>query len=88
MSAPTQDDLAQAEHVDWTDEHEPWSTFKLKDGTLLKVKLVLQGVLRLKKCNPDGTPIYLINTANIVRAVDVPPQLRQKPRLPPQGQTM
>jgi len=27
---------------------------------------------RLKKYNPDGTPIYTINSQNIVRAVNIP----------------
>ena len=83
MSAPkqqriTQKDLAEAEDLDFTDEREHWNTYKLKDGTTLKVKLVLQGVKRLQKCDETGSPIYLIKSANIVRAVDVPHELKAK----------
>ena len=75
-----QRDLEQAEDVDFTEEKEHWNVYKLKDGTTLKIKLVLRGVKRLRKWNPDGSPIYMINSANIVRAVDVPKELRAKPK--------
>lgn len=85
MSVPkqqriTQKDIAEAEDLDFTEEHERWNTYKLKDGTTLKVKLVLRGVKRLQKCDPAGLPIYLINSTNIVRAVDIPKELKAKPK--------
>ncbi|MCK4478663.1 hypothetical protein KAU88_09100 [Candidatus Bathyarchaeota archaeon] len=76
----TQRDLAEGTEVDFTDEQEYWNTYKLSDGTTLKVKLVLNGVKRLKKCNPDGMPIYLIRSQNIVRTIDVPAKLKAKPK--------
>ena len=42
------------------------------------VKLVLIGVKRLKKFSPDGTPVYMINSQNVVRVTDVPKELRGK----------
>lgn len=77
----TQKDVAEAEDVDFAEEREHWNTYKLKDGTLLKIKLVLQGVKRLQKWNQDGSPIYLINSTNVVRAVDVPKKLKAKPKV-------
>ena len=76
----TQEDLAQADNVDFEEQEEHWNVYKLRDGTTLKVKLVLVGIKKLKKCNPDGTPIYLINAQNVVRAVDVPKELIAKPK--------
>lgn len=76
----TQKDLTEGTQVDFSEEQENWNTYKLKDETTLKVKLVLKGVLRLKKWNPDGTPIYLIQSQNIVRAVDIPEKLKAKPK--------
>ena len=77
----TQKDLAEADDIDFTDEREYWNTYKLKDGTTLKVKLVLRGVKRLKRWTADGSPMYLISSANIVRAIDVPKDLKSKPRV-------
>lgn len=76
----TQRDIAEAEDVDFAEEAEHWNVYKLKDGTTLKVKLVLRKVIRLQKSNPDGSPIYLINSQNIVRAVDIPEKLRARPK--------
>lgn len=85
MTAPrvpriTQKDLAEADDVDFTGEEEHWNIYKLNDGTTLKVKLVLQSVKRLKKWNIDGSPIYLINATNILRAHDIPKELKAKPK--------
>ncbi len=77
------EDIAQAENVDFEEVEEKWNIYKLKDGTALKVKLILMGIKRLKKHNPaDGTPIYLINAQNVVRAVDIPKELLAKPKEP------
>ncbi len=74
----TPEDIVEGEDVDFEEVEEHWNVYKLKDGTTLKVKLVLIGVKRLKKYNPDGTPIYIINAQNIVRAVNIPKELRLK----------
>jgi len=76
----TPEDLAEGEDVDFEEKEENWNVYKLKDGTTLKVKLILIGVKKLKKHNPDGTPLYMINTQNVVRAVDIPKGLMAKPK--------
>lgn len=81
MPAPiTPEDLAEGEDIDFEGEEEHWNVYKLKDGTTLKVKLILVGVKRLKKHNPDGGPLYVINSQNVVRAVDIPKGLMVKPK--------
>jgi len=44
-----------------------WTKVKLEDGTVLWIKLIVQSVLKLDKFNPDGTPIYFIQSTNIIR---------------------
>ena len=81
MSTPvTEEDIALGEELDWKDEKEFWNMYELGDGAVLKVKLVLKGVKRLKKYTPDGTPIYVISSENIVRVLSVPIELRAKPK--------
>jgi uncharacterized protein (DUF58 family) len=53
-----------------------WSTFRLGDGTTIKVKLVVKGARRLNKFEPDGTPMYAVDTENEVQVVDVPEALK------------
>lgn len=80
MSKISPKDLEEGEDLDFTEESEHWNTYKLADGTKLKVKLILRGVKRLKIHNPDGTPVYLINAMNVVRAIDVDKKLCAKPK--------
>ena len=78
--------FAGSVNLDFEEEEEHWNTYKLSDGSTLKVKLVLRGVKRLKRFEPDGSPIYVINSINVVRAINVPKELKAKPKeseLPP-----
>lgn len=76
------EDLASAVDVDFKEEKEYWNTYKLSDGATLKIKLVLRGVKRVKKFNPDGSPVYIINSMNVVRTLNVPEKLKGKPFMP------
>jgi len=72
--------LEDSVDIDFDEEEEFWNVYRLSDGSTLKVKLVLRGVKRLKRYEPDGTPVYVINSINVVRAVDVPQELKAKPK--------
>jgi len=74
------DTFAGSVDLDFVGEEEHWNTYRLSDGTTLKVKIVLRGVKRLKGHEPDGSPIYMINSINVVRAVNVPEGLKTKPK--------
>ena len=82
MSKLPRDALKDAKEVDFSEEKEFWNTYQLEDGTTLKVKLVLRGVKRLNRHEPDGTPVYVINSMNVVRAVNVPDEIKAKPKKP------
>jgi hypothetical protein len=57
-------------------EEDRWSTFRLGDGSTIKVKLVVKGAKRLNKYSPDGMPVYTVDTEPVVRVVDVPEALK------------
>jgi hypothetical protein len=83
LSAPlsiSPEDMAQSEDIDFEEIEERWNVYKLKDGTTLKVRLIVTSVKRLKKHNPDGTPLYLINSQNVVRTTSIPKELMAKPK--------
>lgn len=84
MSRPvpriTTSDLEQAEDIDIMDEEEHWNVYKLSDGTTLKIKLIVKGVKRLKKWLPDGSPIYVVNSTNVIRTSGIPKELKAKPK--------
>lgn len=57
-------------------EDDRWSTFRLGDGSTIKVKLVVKGAKRLNKYSADGMPVYTVDTEPVVRVVDVPEALK------------
>lgn len=78
MSKFPVEDLVDGVDLDFEELEEHWNIYRLSDGSTLKVRLVLRGVKRLKRYEPDGTPIYIINSINVVRAVEIPEDLRAK----------
>ena len=79
MTLPA-DALNDSIDLDFTEIEEHWNVYQLSDGTKLKVKLVIRGVKRLNQFEPDGTPVYLINSMNVVRAIDIPTEIKAKPK--------
>ena len=37
-------------------------------------------VKRLKKYSPDGNPVYVIQSQNVVRTLDIPEEIKAKPK--------
>jgi hypothetical protein len=68
-----------ADQIDFESEKEPWTVYKLEDGTVLKVKPVLGNIARLvDQHKPDGEPIYVLGLA-VVPLLEVPPDLFRRP---------
>jgi hypothetical protein len=82
QKAISDEDLAQADTIDWTQENESWNSYRLSDGTLLKIKLALKDVKSLKKYMADGTPIYFTTYDILIRTTEVPDSIKQKPNAP------
>lgn len=72
-------DIKDTVEVDWTSEKEYWNEYKLDDGTTMKVKLILKGVRRAKdQHTTEGNPIYIVQSMNVVRVLNVPKKLKKK----------
>lgn len=56
---------ADFEIVDVASANEGWSTYKLVDGTILKVRNVIIKALRLSSFDQQGNPIYNLNALTI-----------------------
>lgn len=65
------------EEVEFETEREGWNEYVLHDGTRLKMKSVVSDVLRLEIYQADGSPVYFINSTNVVTAI-VPESLKRK----------
>lgn len=64
--------------VDFEAEQEPWSKYKLTDGSTIKLRSIVTKIVRAKnKYDPDGNPIYFIKTSNIME-VTAPDKLKKR----------
>ncbi len=68
--------MAEAEELELEIVSEPWCVYKLEDGTTLRVRPLVNKVLRLDMHNPDGDPVYQVMNQLQVRA-QVPKSLKK-----------
>jgi hypothetical protein len=68
----------KGERVNFDIDKENWNSYSLEDGTKIRMRLVVAQVIRLDgEYTPEGDPIYLVNSTNVV-TTDVPDHLKKK----------
>jgi len=61
-----------------TESVERWTELKLEDGSVLRVKPLITGILRIDgRFDPQGNPFYVIQGGNTMVIGSVPDHLRQ-----------
>ena len=64
--------------VEANQSSEYWNQYLLEDGSMLKLKAVVTGVLRLIGAyNNEGDPVYVVRSGNIV-TVTCPDNLKKR----------
>jgi hypothetical protein len=85
IQVPFEGKTVEAERLDFEAEKEPWSVYKLEDGTILRIRTVLGSAARLiDRYKPDGEPIYILGLGNMP-ILEIPPELRQEGAQPKAG---
>ncbi|HVY61801.1 MAG TPA: hypothetical protein VHF22_09120 [Planctomycetota bacterium] len=70
--------IVEAVPVSIVSEREFWNTYDLEDGSIVRVKLVAQEILRVEGMwDADGNPVYVVRSTNVT-AVDGNDTLRRK----------
>lgn len=73
---------ADAVEIGVSEATERWTDIKLEDGSFLRIKAVVMGVVRLEgQFDPDGNPMYMVR-ANQVMSVSAPDHLRKGGEIP------
>jgi hypothetical protein len=73
-------DLSNAEIVDYSPlEGDGRLRLKLKDGSVIEVKLEIMNILRAGNDPNTGLPAYIVQSAPMVRLVECPKELRKSP---------
>ena len=77
--SPVSQRQVEAEQVDFEARAEPWATYELGDGTILKFRAIVTAVMRIEgEFDQGGNPIYVISSQNVVQA-NAPKKLRGTP---------
>lgn len=67
----------EATPIEVNQSNERWNEYILDDGSVVKIKLVLKKAVRAEgEYDPEGNPVYLIQTTNVV-TVSAPKELRK-----------
>ncbi len=79
-------DLSNAEIVDYeVVGGDAKVRLKLKDGSVIEVRLEIMNILRAGHDPNTGLPSYVVQSAPIVRLVETPKELRKAPMRPLTG---
>ncbi len=77
-------DLSNAEIVDYSVlEGDAKVRLKLKDGSVIEVRLEIMNILRAGNDPNTGLPAYIVQSAPLVRLVECPKELRRPPQRGP-----
>ncbi|HEY7164030.1 MAG TPA: hypothetical protein VIB79_05685 [Candidatus Binatia bacterium] len=66
--------------VDFETVREEYNTYKLADGSAIRMKTVVTSIIRTEEFSPDGEPLYIVNSQNVLVA-DVPDELKRPNRI-------
>jgi hypothetical protein len=71
MKVPYQGKQVEGNPVDFLTRKEDFNEYQLADGKILRIKMVVTRIIRLEEEKaPDGNPIYLIQSQNVVAPID------------------
>ena len=77
--SPVTQRQVDAEQIDFEAKAEPWTTHELADGTILRVRVILTGVMRIEgEYDQSGNPIYVVSSQTVIQA-NSPKKLRGTP---------
>ncbi len=66
------DRTIEAEDMEFTTGREDWNEYQVEDGHTVRIKLVVSSILRTADRDPQGNPVYIVQSTNIVKVL--PPE--------------
>jgi hypothetical protein len=74
------DKTIQGTLVDFETMREEYNSYKLSDGSMIRMKTVVTNIIRTEEFTPTGEPIYVVNSQNVLVA-DVPDDLKKSAQI-------
>jgi hypothetical protein len=57
---------------------ERWSELKLEDGSILRVKPIIAGIVRVPdQYDPEGNPLYVLRGSIMMSVIEVPEKFKK-----------
>ncbi len=66
------DRTIEAEDMEFQTGREDWSEYQVEDGFTVRIKLVVSSILKTHERDPQGNPVYIVQSTNIVKVL--PPE--------------
>jgi hypothetical protein len=66
------DRTIEAEDMEFQTTREDWSEYQVEDGYSVRIKLVVSSILKTNERDPQGNPVYVVQSTNIVKVL--PPE--------------
>lgn len=66
------DRTIEAEDMEFKTAHEDWNEYTVEDGYGVRIKLVVSSILKTGDRDPQGNPVYIVQSTNIVKVL--PPE--------------
>lgn len=66
--------------VDFETVREEYNSYKLSDGSTIRMKTVVTNIIRTEEFTPTGEPVYIVNSQNVLVA-NVPDQLKKREQI-------
>ncbi len=71
MKVQYQGRQVEGKSVDFLTRKEDFNEYQLADGKTIRIKMVVTQIIKLvDERAPDGSPVYLIQSQNIVAPID------------------
>lgn len=70
------DRTIEAEDMEFSTGREDWSEYQVEDGFTVRIKLVVSSILKTGERDPQGNPVYIVQSTNIVKVL--PPETYSK----------
>ncbi len=73
-----QGEEVDALEVKYKSVREDWNEYDIDDGSTIRVKLLVSDIVRLvDKFDPEGNPVYVVKSGNVV-FIKAPDNLKRK----------
>jgi len=84
--SPISNREVEAVSLDFEAKAEPWAAYELSDGSVIKLRTTMVGVVRLEgEHDAAGNPMYNVTHNTVIRVVKAPKELKGAPTMATQS---